>query len=461
MPYTHITRTAFGADALQYIRGDGKGHNGADLRNEYITGINMLPDSVMPFEEQMKPYWDDADVRHTTQIDRYILSFSRKELNPEDPADIAKAHHIACRFAEIIAPEHQAMVATQTDGKGGLIHCHIALNDVNMVTKKGLPKGQYAHFNVRKIADKLCSDYFDLDAPDLADEKESRTVRAKKAKNAKIEKKNAEEVKRAQAEGRQPVLQQTEYIWIEDLKSRIREAAQAAASEDEFFAECRARGVEVEHRHETKKQPVHYCYELTDVSGFGSGKIPPNLKKKSYKLGANYQPEGVAAMFKQTELQAAPEPVPEPAGQHLSREDRAKDDAMTVARKMYVDYRGWGYTSDYKEQNRRRQEVMQSWQDFEKWRDERQTPDIYTTDTFGYIFVNYDELQKQYKEFLTPAEDLPAAPEVPDQEPEAVIPEVPAAPEPIPEKRDTSDIDAKVKAIMGSQESFDFDITGS
>ena len=134
MPYTHITRTAFGADALQYIRGNGKGHNGIEIRNEYITGINMLPESVMPFEEQMRPYWARADVRHTTQIDRYILSFSKKELDPTNPADIARAHHIACQLAEIIAPEHQAMVATQTDGMGGLIHCHIAVNDVNMVT---------------------------------------------------------------------------------------------------------------------------------------------------------------------------------------------------------------------------------------------------------------------------------------------------------------------------------------
>lgn len=53
----------------------------------------------------------------------------------------------------------------------------------------------------------------------------------------------------------------------------------------------------------TKKQPPHYTYELTDVSGFGEGKIPLNLKSKSHKLGTNYQPEAVAKLFKQPQAE--------------------------------------------------------------------------------------------------------------------------------------------------------------
>ena len=88
MPYSHITRTAFGADAIRYARGeDGKGHNGAEVRNEYTAGVNMLPDGVVPFEQQMQPLWDRASARHTTQIDRLIVSFAKGELDPEKPED--------------------------------------------------------------------------------------------------------------------------------------------------------------------------------------------------------------------------------------------------------------------------------------------------------------------------------------------------------------------------------------
>ena len=76
MPYSHITRTAFGADAIAYARGDGKGHNDNEVRNEYIGCVNMLPDNVVPFEKQMQPFWDRADSRHTTQTNRFIVSFA-------------------------------------------------------------------------------------------------------------------------------------------------------------------------------------------------------------------------------------------------------------------------------------------------------------------------------------------------------------------------------------------------
>lgn len=133
-----MTRAKNGEDAIKYIRGNGKGHNGAAYRNEYFSGINMLPDSVVPFEKQMQIFWDKADRRHTTQVDRYFISYALSELNPDNPEDVLKAHNIGCEIAREIAPGHQAVVATQTDGKGHKIHTHIDVNDVNMETLKGL-----------------------------------------------------------------------------------------------------------------------------------------------------------------------------------------------------------------------------------------------------------------------------------------------------------------------------------
>lgn len=117
----------------------------------------------------------------------------------------------------------------------------------------------------------------------------------------KIRELNAKEAESARAEGRDPVLLPEKYVWKVDLKQRIRDAAEVSTCEEDFFRELTARGVECEKRSATKKQPEYYLYELVDVSGF-EGKIPKNLKAKSYKLGENYQPEGIARIFKTRSL---------------------------------------------------------------------------------------------------------------------------------------------------------------
>ena len=67
MPYSRVTRTAYGADAIRYARGHGKGHNGQPRRNIYTAGVNMLPDHAVRFEEQMQPLWLRMDARHKIQ----------------------------------------------------------------------------------------------------------------------------------------------------------------------------------------------------------------------------------------------------------------------------------------------------------------------------------------------------------------------------------------------------------
>lgn len=297
MPYTRVTRAKNGAEAIQYARGGDAGHGRSGHRNEYITGINLLPDSVVPFERQMQPFWDKADPRHKIQIDRYIISYSPEELNPENPEDVLKGHEISCKLARTMAPGHQIAVFTQTDGKGGKIHSHFLVNDVNMATHKGLQPSRYWFPTLKAESLKICGKYFNVAGSKRAREMETQTERGRRAKNEKVKIQNAKEVEAAWAEGRAPVLLPEVYTWKEDLKRRIREAAEASSSEDEFFRELTARGVDAEKRKATKKQPAHYLYELTDVTGF-PGKIPQNLKAKSFKLGEDYQPSGIAAMSK-------------------------------------------------------------------------------------------------------------------------------------------------------------------
>lgn len=322
MPYTRVTRTAFGADAIKYARGTGKGHNGAASRNQIVIGVNMFPDDVVPFEQQMQEYWDRADPRHTNQVNRFIISFSRDELDPDKPDDVMKAADICVQFAREIAPESQSAVFVQTDGESGLVHGHVLVNDVQFTDLKGLAKSARYFPAFSGVANRICESYFDAKAPGegLAPERVNQNVRHQREANKKIRERNERERQEAEAQNRKAELVQENYIWQDDLRARIKRAAEAAENEKEFARLLREDGVELipeydkdggmsYRRHATKTQPVHYVYELVDTSGF-TGKVPKNLKSKSHRLGANYQPDGIAGMFRQK--QPTPAPLPQP-----------------------------------------------------------------------------------------------------------------------------------------------------
>ena len=461
MPYSHITRTAFGADAIAYARGDGTGHNGAEVRNEYTAGVNMLPDEVIPFEQQMRPFWERAHFRHTIQVDRLIVSFHPSELDPDKPEDCVMGLAIGCEIAKRNAPDNQSAVFLQKDGKGGKIHLHIITNDVNMSDCKGINPAAYAHFHFQKIVDEVCQQYFDLKETEAQPEKVNHAVRGARMKNEQIRAANALEMQKAAEEGRKidPKKIKTEqYIWLDDLRQKVKEAAARATDEDSFAHQLRLSGVElVPHKHKddtvtylhpaTKKQPAHYTYELTDTSGF-TGKIRPNLRSKSYKLGTNYQPEAIAKLFGTAtpSIQVAPDldddqeheaplvffepPHPQkpkkdtekPTQETPPAKKDAKDTAQWYALALMRQIYGWPDKppkitgpdgreyKDYEEIHRQYQERDAAFDQFTQWRTvrmkelekigEKLSP-IYNTDKeTGYVSVPRVEFERQFSEFL-------------------------------------------------------------
>lgn len=461
MPYSHITRTAFGADAIAYARGDGKGHNDNEVRNEYIGCVNMLPDNVVPFEKQMQPFWDRADSRHTTQTNRFIVSFAVSELDPEKPEDGMKGLAILEEIARRNAPDNQSAIFMQRDGKGRKWHGHIITNDVNMSDFKGIDSKAYAHFHFQKIVDEVCQQYFDLAQPEAQPEKVNPSVRGSRMKNEQIRAANEKERQQAAKEGREvdpDKIKAERYIWQDDLRERVKEAATEATDEADFAHRLRLSGVElVPHKSKdgttsylhpaTKKQPAHYTYELTDISGF-TGKIPPNLKSKSHKLGTNYQPETIAKMFstatppvknaQQEETppvvletpMPAPKPTRKPATKPTAtKEQQSEDKEMEEAKKqaafhisiiMRQTY-GWqdpmkkiGQDGkehiDFEEWDRQNNARDDTFEQFTRWRVDRRKelakdglklPPIYIKDKdTGHVSVLRDDLETQFKDFL-------------------------------------------------------------
>lgn len=275
MAYTRVTRTANGAGALMYAYGKGKGHNGSDVRNDLIANVNILPG--VPAEIQMQKYWNRARANHKTQVIRVVQSFSINELNPDEPSDVLTASMIGQEFAHTYYPDRQAVVFTQTDGKSHLIHNHIIISDTDMTSSKGCDKQQYYQPTLAQWTNEIAGQYFELDFGNAKTmDKTTQTERAKRALG--------------------------EYVWKDDLKSRITEALNESESEEDWIKNLPAHGVNIE-VHDSKKRGKYYTYELMDTDGFGDKKIPQNLKSRSYKLGTLYDAEHVQEYFSEKELE--------------------------------------------------------------------------------------------------------------------------------------------------------------
>ncbi len=269
MPYTRVTRSSRGRDALKYTFGD-KGHNDHKVRNEVVTPVNMLPCS--DYVAQMNRYWRRAARKHTTQVLRIVQSFSVKELDPNDPMDILTANEIGQKFVEEHYQGHQALVFTQVDGKGGKIHNHIIVNDVSFVDGKGCDKLQYYQPELAKWTDEITSRYTTLDTGKKRHEKLTQAERGRR-ENAK-------------------------WSYKDDLRERITEAMQACASVEDFMTQLQARSVVAE-RKSSKKKGEYFTYELTDLSKKPANeKMPASLKARSYNLGEDYGVEALEDAIK-------------------------------------------------------------------------------------------------------------------------------------------------------------------
>ena len=291
MPYTRITPSAFGREAIFYARGGDhqKGHNDNEERNLLIGSVNMLPDSIMPFEDQMQPVWNHASSRNKTQVQRIIGSFSPKELDPNDPNSPMKAMAIAQEFFEEYYPDRQVAIFVQSDGVGGKIHFHGIVNNVSLTEHKGCTDDQRHFSYIKKSFNEVAERYIQLDFGDDEKDRVTQHERTMRQKNANGE---------------------NHYIWKDDLKERIRIAMSEADDRNDYFAKLALNGVEGTAK-TSKSHGDFILYELSDISGF-EDKIPSNLKARSYKLGTDYGYEALDEEIQKRKSKPKTVKAPEP-----------------------------------------------------------------------------------------------------------------------------------------------------
>lgn len=288
MAYSRITSTRNGVGAIDYARGKGKGHNNKKVRNMVIGESNLLPESVAPYEEQMRRYWNKASVKNRNQVRRIVQSFSRRELNPDDRMDIQKANEIGIEFAQRAYTGHQAVVFTQIDGESGLIHNHVLVNNVNMETNYGCSDEQTKFQYVKWWTNKVAGQYFELDKGQHTHDKVTQNERRKRQENEKIRKENKSLPPEKQ--------KKLKYIWKDDLKERISRAADVAYSREYFLILLEQMDVTAEIR-QRKNGTEYIVYTLNDEEKRQQENAVKEWKAKGHKLGTDYDLESLDERF--------------------------------------------------------------------------------------------------------------------------------------------------------------------
>ncbi len=211
--YSRISGARDGRGSIEYA--EGKPHTGKE-RNVLVATTNMIPNGR--YAEQMAALWKKARSNHKIQTRRIVISFSKRELDPNNEKDIDTAYTIVKEFIETYYPDRQAVLYFQRDGRGGCLHCHAIVNDVSITDHKGCNREQSFYKYVRKWIDTVASKYIKLDRGGRAGSKQTRTERVKAEK--------AEEIRRLNPdlegdELREVLIAEKAYSYKEDLKNRI------------------------------------------------------------------------------------------------------------------------------------------------------------------------------------------------------------------------------------------------
>ena len=256
--FSRISPCKDGASSIEYC--EGKGHNGNAQRNLLVTPINMIPN--LPYAKQMEVYWKKARKNHKVQTRRIVVSFSKKELNPNNPEHIEIANEICKTFVKKYYKDRQAVIFLQADGKGKCLHAHIIVNDISMSPPhRGCSKQQQYFYYVRKGIDEVASKYFKLDPGAKTKSKETQTERALKDND--------------------------KYSYISDLKQRILNAVEHTSNEKDFILALEKDGVEVKKK-PSKKYGSYYLYNFV-----GAPIKNIHTKIRSLKLGYSFGPGAI------------------------------------------------------------------------------------------------------------------------------------------------------------------------
>lgn len=238
-----------------------------------------------------------------------IQSFARDgegALNPEDTDDWEKAHDLGRELAKQVAGESRyATVHTQIDGKTGCIHNHLVIDSIDRQTGRSFDSSHVKHAELVKTHDGMLRELGYEQVNEYPEPGVAKTA----VKLEKSELRGLQKHKAWEADGRDGA----EPFSVAVLKDRISGTLEQDDFTDfESFARAaRANGVDAEER----GKGVSYAMLRLGPDGAGYMPIATSDKRRSSKLGRNFQKDAVEAAIErniEAEKQRAKAPkVPE------------------------------------------------------------------------------------------------------------------------------------------------------
>lgn len=266
--YTSTNPSKSVVATLSYLRGNGRGHNGNEKRNMLVGSVGMMPDDMISFEKQMLTEWAlRASNRNLNECRRVLASWSRNELDPDDPESPYKALEMSEEFVKKAYPDRIACIFIQGDGKSKLIHSHIVLAGADSINHKGFSRDETSYRYVETLFDQIASETITLDYGKGCKDKYSQNVRRLRDQAAEKGKDSSED------------------SWTDELKRRISIAMNFAVSMESFKAKLEELGIKLKVINKDKENAsLSYSFEeppekFSDI---------PGLKVREGKLGEDF-----------------------------------------------------------------------------------------------------------------------------------------------------------------------------
>lgn len=204
---------------------NGKSHTEGKPRNVRASAVNCIEEYAQSeMMDTLKTYGKDNG--SYVQVAHVIQSFSKDELDPNNEDDIDKVNAVGVALAEEMYPNHESIVYTQIDGKGGQIHNHIVTCAVDFETGKSLRGNQRQWQTLSGVSDEILKrPEFDLKVLESQNEDHKTLAEIKLAEKG-------------------------EYVWKDDLKKRISDVMKDNLVNDKasFYKALQEKGVEARER---------------------------------------------------------------------------------------------------------------------------------------------------------------------------------------------------------------------
>ena len=311
LAYSRISHSHSYKKSLDYIL-KGPGHDGGQ-RNLMVFGIGLKDELIESYYSQFNNIMKGkTSAKNLNETRTAIVSFSTKELDPDDQISQYIAAQIAIDISRRGYDGFPCLVAIQNDNLGHKLHMHMIYANVHCETGKGFTDLQTRHNYLRCITDEVCKKYIMPDAGKKTHERRDQNYRGMLERNEEIRKQNEKLPPKQQ----KPL----KYIWREDVKERVLEAMQGIKSYKDFSDNLKRNGVRVEFC-ETRKKGQFFRYILEDTFKF-NGNIPnKNLHARSYRLGPEYDVDAVDAEIEKNNSGIIMPDAIEPTSSQQSRQE--------------------------------------------------------------------------------------------------------------------------------------------